>query len=242
MCDVHVPDIAGSLIDVSNFWDVPTDLEVCDFMQDVWGHVDDVPSEFDMCTFLDTLWNLRSRIESPKKLTTPNDTWVEYTTEQEMRREVEALDFGLINSIDFQLAEMCNSTAFRSAVERCADRMDVPPEPQQQSESDVESDEDSGEDYVPHRVSRKGQLQELRRMWTRKMKPNEAKFLAGVHRMVDTFGIAISRQVLDTLWEGPPGSLTRFLRTHRKYIAANNGKYTLTKLGRRKFKLKSFRK
>lgn len=207
--------ISETLVDVQNFWDVPTDLQLSEFMQDLYS-----------CTGWFNVCNIDAANTS------------HYPTDSDLCREIDLLNidaFGT-SSTDLSLLDLVNTEEFKSAVERYADIIDV------ESDSEVEiwgddSDDDSGDEYIPIRESPKAVQRELRKMWTRKpLRSAERTFMMKFHRITIHFNAAVPIVVLRTLWHGTETSLERFVKSNRRYISSNGGRYCLTREGKNRFK------
>jgi hypothetical protein len=209
--------ISETLVDVQNFWDVPTDLQLSEFMQDLYSCT--LHGWFNVC-------NIDAANTS------------HYPTDSDLCREIDLLNidaFGT-SSTDLSLLDLVNTEEFKSAVERYADIIDV------ESDSEVEiwgddSDDDSGDEYIPIRESPKAVQRELRKMWTRKpLRSAERTFMMKFHRITIHFNAAVPIVVLRTLWHGTETSLERFVKSNRRYISSNGGRYCLTREGKNRFK------
>lgn len=198
----------------------PSDLDVADFMKDMWT------DKLDSC----------KDIESDL-------TDVEFLDDEQLMDELNLMDIRTTSSLDIQFSRLCDSETFLSAAERLADRLESDFVEVQAMEvqsdfmevvRDEESDEDSGEEYVPKQETHRGALREMRKIWTRTLRPRELKFITNVCVFTEKFTAGVPPKNLHDLWDGSSTSLARFLKANRKYIVANRGMYTLTRQGKHK--------
>lgn len=211
MCDTELGtelgEITDTIVDIDSFWDVPTDFELAEFMDDLWLNNKDLDKWFDSC--------------SVNEANTSH-----FPTDIDLNREVDLL--GVVAPSD--LDEVFESEVFNAAVERVANQMDVEPVPTVCEVEDVSSDEDSGEEYVPSKSL------DLRKVWTRKkLHKHERKFLTHLCKVITRFRQPVSMAVLHVLWGDSTDTLARFIKSNRSYIRSNGGSYSMTKRGIQRF-------